>query len=147
MKPKQDLRALARHMESQLQSIRQKMRRQLEAEYAKGGLTGPQQLVMGVVCRSEGLSLKELSRAVCLAHSTVSGIVDRLEKRGYLIRRTSTNDRRVTQILPSPAVRKFMQKRAPMLTLHPLARALAKATPAQRVAVQYGLNTLEKLLR
>ncbi|HTZ89083.1 MAG TPA: MarR family transcriptional regulator [Alloacidobacterium sp.] len=143
----QDIRALAQQMESQLQSIRQMMRRQLDAEYSKGDLTAPQQLVMRAVCKAEGLSLKELSRSVCLAHSTVSGIVDRLEKRGFVIRRTSKEDNRVTQIIASPAVRDFLQKRAPALTLHPLTRALKRATQAQRAAVETGLSTLEELLR
>ena len=38
---------------------------------------------MRIVVRNDGISLKELSAAVNLAHSTVSGIVDRLEKRGH----------------------------------------------------------------
>ncbi len=142
-----EIRALAQQMETQLQSIRQMMRRQLDVEYSKGNLTAPQRLVMEAVCKSEGLSLKELSKTVCLAHSTVSGIVDRLENRGFVARKTSKADRRVTEIVPSVAVRDFLQKRAPALSLHPLTRALKDATPAQRSAVQTGLVTLEELLR
>jgi len=145
--PTQEIRVLAQHMESQLQSIRQMMRRQLDAEYSKGELTAPQRLVMGAICAAEGLSLKELSKTVCLAHSTVSGIIDRLEKRGLVVRRTGDIDRRVTQIIASPAVRDFLQTRAPALTLHPLTRALKDATPAQRTAAQKGLGILEQLLK
>jgi DNA-binding MarR family transcriptional regulator len=143
----QEIRTLAQRMESQLQSIRQMMRRRLDAEYSKGELTAPQRLVMEAVCKSEGLSLKDLSETVCLAHSTVSGIVDRLEKRGFVTRRISKEDRRLTQIFPSSAVRNFLQKRYPALALHPLTRALKEATPAQRSIVQEGLSTLEELLR
>jgi DNA-binding MarR family transcriptional regulator len=143
----QEIRLLAQHMESRLQSIRQMMRRQLDVEYSKGNLTAPQRLVMEAVCKSEGLSLKDLSKTVCLAHSTVSGIVDRLEKRGLVTRKISEKDRRVTQIVASPTVRDFLQKRLPRLTLHPLTRALKSGTPAQRSAIQKGLATLEELLR
>lgn len=138
---------MAQRMESQLQSIRKMMRRQLDAEYSKGELTAPQRLVMEAVCKSEGLSLKDLSETVCLAHSTVSGIVDRLEKRGFVTRRISKEDRRITQIFPSSAVRNFLQKRYAALALHPLTHALKEATPAQRSIVQEGLSTLEELLR
>jgi DNA-binding MarR family transcriptional regulator len=41
----------------------------------------PQSAVIQAVVKHDGISLKDLSREVSLAHSTVSGIVDRLEKR------------------------------------------------------------------
>jgi DNA-binding MarR family transcriptional regulator len=142
----QSIRVLARKIETQLHSIRQRLRRQLEAEYARGNLTGPQRLIMELLCRSDGMNLKQLSQAACLAHSTVSGIVDRLEAHGLVQRKTDEKDRRVTQITPSPAVREFLERRAPALTLHPLTKALNQATPAQRAAIRRGLNILEQLL-
>jgi DNA-binding MarR family transcriptional regulator len=138
--------ALARQIEIKLQSIRQIMRKPLEAQYARGHLTGPQMLIMEVVCKHEGISLKDLSKSVSLAHSTVSDIVDRLEKRGFVARKSLETDKRVTQIYPSPSVREFLQKRAPALTLHPLARALKKALPAEQRAILNGVTLLEKLL-
>lgn len=140
------LRELAQQMEAQMHAIRRRLRRQLEAEYAKGEVTGPQRLVMEALVRSDGMSLKELSEKVSLAHSTVSGIVDRLQIRGMVTRRTLEIDRRVTQVAVSDAVRHFMQKKAPELTLHPLLDALRRATPAERRAVREGLATLERLL-
>jgi DNA-binding MarR family transcriptional regulator len=142
-----DIHALAQQMESQLQSIRRMMRRRLDAEFAKGELTAPQRLVMSAICKAEGLSLKDLSAAVCLAHSTVSGIVDRLEKRGLVVRRTSPADRRITQIVPSKPVHDFLRRRMPALSLHPLTQALRDTTPAQRTEIAKGLATLERLLR
>jgi DNA-binding MarR family transcriptional regulator len=44
--------------------------------------------VMQALAEKNGMSLKELGSAVGMAHSTVSGIVDRLEKRGMLERLT-----------------------------------------------------------
>ena len=140
------LRALAQLMEAQLHGIRRKLRRRLEAEYAKGEVTGPQRLVMEALVQSEGMSLKELKERVSLAHSTVSGIVDRLEKRGMLERRTPAEDRRVTQITVSRAVKDFMRKKAPELTLHPLVDALRRASPEERKAVRTGVDTLARLL-
>ena len=76
----EELNTLAREISEHLSVIRQILRRPMEAEFARGHLTGPQQLVMEVLVRSHGLSLKELSQQVSLSHSTVSGIVDRLRK-------------------------------------------------------------------
>src|SRR6185312_16627789 len=92
------LRELAQELEQHLTAIRQEIRRPVEAEFAKGGLTGPQRSVMQAVVHSEGRSLKELSAQVGLAHSTVSGIVDRLEKRGMLKRNANPTDRRHTSM-------------------------------------------------
>ena len=64
-------------------------------------LTLPQRNVMQVLVQSDGLSLKELSKQVGLAHATVSGIVDRLEKRGLVERRQDASDGRFTKIMIS----------------------------------------------
>src|SRR5579875_2133983 len=82
--PEPALRSEANRIEAQLQSIRRKLRERLQMEYERGELTSPQRLVMSVVVHHEGLSLKELSQRVSLAHSTVSGIVSRLADRGLL---------------------------------------------------------------
>ena len=82
------------------------MRQPIEEEAARAGITLPQQNVMQVLIRSDGLSLKELSKQVGLAHATVSGIVDRLEKRGMVVRRQNPEDRRFTKIMISDAVRR-----------------------------------------
>lgn len=133
-------------MEAQLQAIRRKLRQRLEAEFARGELTAPQRMVMGEVVRAEGMSLKELSARVSLAHSTVSGIVDRLEKQGLVERAAHATDGRVTMIRASGAVREFLQKKMPALTLTPLVKALERADEKELRAVRRGLDTLERLL-
>ena len=140
------LRALAQDLEARLLGIRRKMRQRLEAEYARGEVTGPQRLVMQALVGSQGMSLKDLSAKVSLAHSTVSGIVDRLEKRGFVNRQVLESDHRITQISVSKAVHAFLEKQAPDLTLHPLLNALRRATKAERIVVRQGLETLERLM-
>jgi DNA-binding MarR family transcriptional regulator len=144
--PSSDLRALAQHTERQLNIIQRSMRQRLQAEFARGNLTGPQRLVMGVLVRSGGLSLKQLSDAVSLAHSTVSGIVDRLVKQGLIERRTHATDRRITVLIASDAVRTFLKTRMPELALHPLLEALHQASPAELKSITRGLKTLIRLL-
>jgi DNA-binding MarR family transcriptional regulator len=141
-----DLRTLAQQTEQQLNIIQRSMRQRLQAEFARGNLTGPQRLVMSVVVRTQGLSLKQLSEAVSLAHSTVSGIVDRLVQQGLIERQPHPTDRRITLLAASPAVRKFLDTRMPQLALHPLLEAMRRATPAERHSITTGLNTLTRLL-
>jgi len=140
-----ELRHLALELEQHLSVIRQAIRRPVEAEFAKGGLTGPQRSVMQAVVRSEGLSLKELTAQVGLAHSTVSGIVDRLEKRGLVERQPNLDDRRHTRIMASAVVREFLQKRYPVLAAHPLFDVLRIAKADERAAVVTGIRTLRSL--
>src|SRR5215471_16032096 len=106
---------MAEAIERDIREIREELRRPLEAEIARGHLTGPQRSVMQVVFHSDGVSLKELCRRVSLSHSTVSGIVDRLAARGMLERHTDSKDRRFSRIRVTRIVRDFVAKKAPVL--------------------------------
>ena len=136
----------AREIEVQLQAIRRKLRERLESEYDRGGLTAPQRLVMSEILRYEGLSLKDLSGQISLSHSTVSAIVTRLVERGLLERRNQEPDRRLSRLFVTEAVRTFLEKKKPELTLSPLVRALSSATTKDRNTIREGLDTLERLL-
>jgi DNA-binding MarR family transcriptional regulator len=141
-----ELRQLALEIEQHLTAIRQEIRRPVEAEFAKGGLTGPQRSVMQALVRSGGGSLKELARQVGLAHSTVSGIVDRLEKRGLVERQPNLDDRRHTRITASNEVTEFLKKKYPVLAAHPILGVLRKAGTAERNTIVTGIRTFRRLL-
>jgi DNA-binding MarR family transcriptional regulator len=146
MARRHDLTRMAEALDRDLRAIRERIRRPLEAEIARGNLTGPQQSVLHALVQSEGMSLKELSAHLGLAHSTVSGIVDRLQERGMVERLTSVTDRRVTRIVVTQQVRAFVRDTLPGLLLHPLEEALVRATAAQRRAIVEGLKTLREVL-
>jgi DNA-binding MarR family transcriptional regulator len=137
---------IATQIERDLSAIRRAMRQPLEEEYAKGNVTVPQKAAMQVVVQAPGVTLKELSLAISLAHSTVSGIVDRLEKRGLIERRQDPTDGRLTRIYPSAAVAEFVSKRIPALRSGPLGTALARAHPEERAKIRWALNRLRELL-
>jgi DNA-binding MarR family transcriptional regulator len=144
MKP--NIAAMARDVERDLRAIRQYLRRPLEAAVAEGGLTGPQQSAMQALVSAGGLSLKELSKELGLAHSTVSGIVDRLEKRGMVERRVDDRDQRATRITPTQQVRDWLRDAMPALGTQPLDRALRAATPPGRQAILDGVRALREAL-
>lgn len=136
----------ARRMESDLRRIRRALGKPLEAEVARGELTMPQAAVMQTVVTHQGISLKELSREVSLAHSTVSGIADRLEKRGMIERRPDPVDGRVSRIYPTPVVMEFVRDRIPALTSGPLESALARANEEERTVIERAVSHLRELL-
>jgi len=140
------IRAMAEQAESDLNAIRRAMRKPLETEFAKGGLTVPQKAVMQVVVAGQGISLKRLSSQVSLAHSTVSGIVDRLERQGMIERRRDPADGRSSLIHPSAAVKAFLRDQMPALVTGPLHAAFARAPAPERAAIAKALRRLRELL-
>ena len=141
----------ARHLEA----IRRVLSRSrwAEARRLPIPLTPPQLLAMQVLVESTrkepdagGLSLSELSEHMGLAHSTVSGIVTRLERLGLVQRRTRLEDRRYLRIDFTDRVREWLEHDLPALGLGPLATALELATEDERATVMTGLAVLERLL-
>lgn len=96
--------------------------------------------------RGSGLSLSELSRRMGLAHSTVSGIVTRLERRGLLGRSARPDDRRFVRIELAEPVKAWVERDLPASRLRPLAAALTEATEEERAAIVDGVATLHRLL-
>lgn len=143
---KDQLIPMAQEIDRELAAIRQAVRRPMEAEFARGDLTGPQRAAMQILVGSEAMSLKELSARLGLSHSTVSGIVDRLEKRGLVERRSGEADGRFTMIVVSSAVREYLRDTLPAIAIHPLVEALQKAKPGERASILEGVRTLRRLL-
>ena len=65
-----------------------------EKRLAPFGLTSPQYFVFNALWVGDGVSVGELGERVSLDSSTLTGIIDRLEKAGYAERRTNPDDRR-----------------------------------------------------
>jgi DNA-binding MarR family transcriptional regulator len=138
---------LARQVEQRLTSIRQHLRKPLEAEFARGHLTGPQRSVMSVVVTSrEPLRIREVTAAVGLAQSTVSGIVERLVQAGMLVRLDDPSDARASRLAASPAVGTFLEKRMPQLTLSPLLVALRVGGKRDAEEILAAITRLDELL-
>jgi DNA-binding MarR family transcriptional regulator len=144
--PRQRISSMAREIDRDLRAVRQILRQPVESAIASGGLTGPQQSAMHLLVTSGGMSLKDLSRDLGLAHSTVSGIVDRLERQGLVKREADATDRRLNRVVVSAQVREFLRDTWPSLEMHPLAEALRAATAPERNAILHGVRSLRRLL-
>ena len=146
MRKQRDVHDLAQEIDSSLREIQRALRKPLSAAIARGELTAPQRAIMAILVRSDGLSLKELSRRAGLAHSTVSGIVDRLEKREMVTRQPDETDGRFSRIVVTEVVRDFVRDKLPELAIQPLVEALERASTAQRKKIAIGLRTLRAVL-
>src|SRR5580700_6958126 len=62
------------------------------------GLTGPQLTVIKLLESFDNLSLSSLSERIRAQNSTVTGIIDRMEREALVRRERSTSDRRVVKI-------------------------------------------------
>jgi DNA-binding MarR family transcriptional regulator len=62
------------------------------------GLTGPQLAVVKMLEPVDRISLSELSAQIRARNSTVTGIIDRMEREGLVARKRSEQDRRVVNI-------------------------------------------------
>ncbi len=78
----------------------------------KFGITGPQLWTLKTISKNEGLSLGELSKKTYWHPSTITGLIDRLEKKGYVGRDRDQRDRRVVKLLLTPKG-KGLVKRTP----------------------------------
>ena len=127
--PKQVTRSVA------ISEIMQSLRRIFKAiqDYSQEvskefGITGPQLWALKTISTNGSLSPGELSKKMYLHPSTITGVVDRLEKKGYVARDRGQEDRRVVKVQLTPKGRKLVKK-AP--------------NPIQGKMV-YGLRKLEK---
>jgi len=95
----------------------------------KYGLTGSQLLVLKMLEPKGRISLSELSERIRAKNSTVTGIIDRMERDGLVLRRRSDEDRRVVHLELAPKGKKLAAgvKVDPMR----LFRALLEDLPAR----------------
>jgi DNA-binding MarR family transcriptional regulator len=72
--------------------------RRVRARLAQGGLTVPQFFVLAEVGYAGALRLHEVGGRLAVTLGNITGIVDRLEKVGYIQREKDPDDRRVTWV-------------------------------------------------
>ena len=141
-----DVQRAAAEIDQHLHAVRQTLLRPVWHEIARSRLTGPQLAVLRTVVGADGISLKELSREVGLAHSTVSAIVDRLVHRGLIRRKADPRDGRVTKLVVSAQVRTWIRDKLPLIKTNPLASGLSRASRSEKSAIIAGLRALRRII-
>ncbi|KAF2955763.1 MarR family transcriptional regulator [Marinitoga sp. 38H-ov] len=74
--------------------IRELVKKTMVTSFEDCEITSSQWMLLGALLKNGRMTMSELSNYIGLSNSTVSGIVDRLEKQGYIKRIRDDNDRR-----------------------------------------------------
>ncbi len=71
--------------------------------------------ILFLLQRDDGQTMTELSKAVAVQNATLTGLVDRLERSAFVMRRASKNDRRSIRIYITPEGIKECNKANPVI--------------------------------
>jgi DNA-binding MarR family transcriptional regulator len=136
----------AQEITALLRSIRRGLLQAARAELTRSGLTGAQLHLVSLLGSRGPMSVSDLSRELALGHSTVSGIVDRLQARGIVDRQPHPTDRRYSLVLLTDK----LSKRAPALIArgpgNRLVDVLANASRDERHTMLEGLTLVQRYL-
>jgi DNA-binding MarR family transcriptional regulator len=131
-----------------LQSLRRIIRavdihsRKLVAQY---GITGPQLVCLVTLCDEGAMTSAELSRRVFVSASTITGIIDRLERAGYVVRKRDDVDRRRVLLQPTDTGFKLAY-RAPSPIQDQLVERLHELPELERAAIAMSLQRIVDLM-
>jgi DNA-binding MarR family transcriptional regulator len=137
----EELRDKARRIRDLLHGVTRNLRRYIFSEIAGCGLTVPQLFLVQELRAQPGLTVTELSERLGLSKSTISGMVERLLRRGVITRRRSATDRRVVHLYLAPTLLE-QASRLTVLKENYLARLLGRLEPDE---VDDIIAALEKL--
>jgi DNA-binding MarR family transcriptional regulator len=116
--------------------------RQLNAHV---GLTSPQLICLQSVIEQQDSTLTSLTKSVSLSGSTLTGIVDRLEGKGFLMRERDAIDRRKVYLRPTAAGIEVASN-APPLLQDRFASALAKLDGEEQSRIASSLEQIVVLM-
>jgi DNA-binding MarR family transcriptional regulator len=77
------------------------------------GLTAPQLVILQELSKNGEISIGKLAKTVSLGQATVSGIVNRLEQRGLVLRRRSEKDKRRVLVQTTKSCESIIEEELP----------------------------------
>lgn len=109
------------------------------------GLTGPQLWAIKVIADSAPIRVSDLAARMYLHPATTVGILDRLEKKGLIIRVRSLKDRRSVEVALTDTGKDVVEK-APEVAQGLLVSGLEKLSSRKLKTVDSGLAQMVKIL-
>ena len=100
-----------------ISKVCQKLITNLQKSFSESGIevTPIQVMLLFFLQQNDGLSLTEISQGLTLENPTVTGLIDRLEKSGYVKRSDHPNDRRVYLVHLTEKGNKVAKKALPIV--------------------------------
>ncbi len=85
-----------------LQKVNQIIQRRLQRDFCEKGITTAQFELLAALRKHKALSMKRISEILTVTGGNVTGLIDRLEKKGLAKRQRSKKDRRVINVTITP---------------------------------------------
>lgn len=100
-----------------ISKVCQRLIMSLQRAFSEGGIevTPIQVMLLFFLQKNEGISLTQISQGLMLENPTVTGLIDRLEKLGYVKRSDHPSDRRVNLVHITDKGRKVANKALPIV--------------------------------
>ncbi|MGB7574296.1 MAG: MarR family transcriptional regulator [Thermodesulfobacteriota bacterium] len=100
-----------------ISKVYQKLIVNLQKSFSKSGIevTPIQVMLLFFLQQNNGLSLTQISQGLMLENPTVTGLIDRLEKLGYVKRSDHPNDRRIYLVHMTKKGNKVANKALPIV--------------------------------
>ena len=117
--------------------LRRALRREFDCRTTGLGITGPQFQVLNRLWEGDGILASALASEVFTDPGTLSGLLDRLERRGLIRRARCAADRRTVEIFLTDAGRE-LEKPLEQIVSAMNEKALQKLTTAERTTL-FGL--------
>ena len=128
-----------------IKRLKEGMHGNIEKYFKEMKLTGPQGMVVGILFKSNSLKIGEIASQMELSMSTVSGIVDRLERSEIIARTKSEEDGRVILVTLTESFKQKSAVKFKQIEEH-WSEKLSQASEEEFNAIINGLDFLEKLL-
>ena len=132
---------------SDIKEVMRSIRKNIGCRFNSFNLTGPQGMIMGILSHSDSgkMKISDLSKKMGLSNSTVSGIIDRLEKQGLVERKRSDEDRRVVYVNVTEKFKKNFEDNFKNIQYE--IEEIIKKTPSQDIQdILRGLRLLDQLI-
>lgn len=114
-------------------------------QFQELNITGPQGMLIGILMHYGEMKISDLSEKLGLSNSTVSGIVDRLEKQSLVERTRSIEDRRVVYVHVTEEFKKNAKAHFQGLESK-FETMMSKATSEELDTILKGLETLKEVI-
>jgi DNA-binding MarR family transcriptional regulator len=109
------------------------------------GITGPQLWVLKTLYQDGSLSLGELSRKMFINPSTITGVIDRLEKKRFVLRIRSEKDRRIVKVQLTPKGNR-LARRAPNPIQGKMIYGLKKLKKDELFSIHHSIEKLVEIM-
>ncbi|ADK14951.1 MULTISPECIES: MarR family winged helix-turn-helix transcriptional regulator [Clostridium] len=121
------------------------LKKNMKNSFNNFNLTAPQGMLIEILCRYGEMKISDLSNKMGLSSSTVSGIVDRLEKQGLVKRTRSDEDRRVVYVDVTDKFKNGFQGNFKKIEQE-FENMMNKASPGEIDSILNGLHILKNLV-